>query len=102
MLDSSACTDILAIRAACFLTTIRPMERRFGSLTVRIDLTLCVGFGDCVTEAEALFELTDDGAVRFRNDAPAGAPRALLVAACTSCPVDALSLHDEAGVQVAP
>lgn len=78
------------------------MERTFGPLTVRIDLTLCVGFGDCVTEAGAVFELTDDGAVRFRDDAPAVAARALLVAACTSCPVDALSLHDAAGLQVAP
>ncbi|CAN5882192.1 ferredoxin [soil metagenome] len=78
------------------------MERRFGPLTVRIDLTLCVGFGDCVTEAEAIFELTDDGAVRFRDTAPGTAPRALLVAACKSCPVDALSLYDELGVLVAP
>jgi ferredoxin len=78
------------------------MERRFGSLTVRIDLTLCVGFGDCVTEAESVFELTDDNVVRFRDDAPDNATRALLRAACEACPVDALSLHDEAGAQVSP
>jgi ferredoxin len=78
------------------------MERRFGPFTVRIDLTLCVGFGDCVTEAEGLFELTDDGAVRFRDDAPAEASRAQLIGACTACPVDALSLYDEDGVLVAP
>ena len=78
------------------------MERSFGPFTLRIDLTLCVGFGDCVTEAAEVFELTDDGAVRFRDDAPESTPRALLVAACTSCPVDALSLHDAGGVQVAP
>jgi ferredoxin len=78
------------------------MERTFGPFTLRIDLTLCVGFGDCVTEAEEVFELTDDGAVRFRDDAPAAAPRTLLTAACASCPVDALSLHDASGAQVAP
>lgn len=78
------------------------MERKFGPLTVRIDLNLCVGFGDCVTEAELVFELTDDGAVRFRDDAPDATSRALLVAACRSCPVDALTLYDDAGVQVAP
>lgn len=78
------------------------MERTFGPFTLRIDLDLCVGFGDCVTEAELVFELTDDGAVRFRDNAPDSTSRALLVAACESCPVDALSLHDEAGVQVSP
>lgn len=78
------------------------MERRFGPFTVRIDLTLCVGFGDCITEAAAVFELDDDGVVRFRADAPDEAPRALLTAACTSCPVDALSLFDGNGEQVAP
>lgn len=78
------------------------LERSFGPLTMRIDLTLCVGFGDCVSEAAAVFELTDDGAVRFRDDAPETAARALLVAACDSCPVDALSLHDADGRQVAP
>jgi ferredoxin len=78
------------------------MERRFGPFTVRIDATLCVGFGDCITEAAAVFELDDDGVVRFRADAPDEAPRALLIAACASCPVDALSLFDEQGVQVAP
>ncbi|MEX1181846.1 MAG: ferredoxin [Gemmatimonadota bacterium] len=79
-----------------------PVERSFGPLTMRIDLTLCVGFGDCVTEAGAVFELTADGAVRFRDGAPDSTARSLLVAACQSCPVDALSLHDATGAQVAP
>ena len=78
------------------------MERCFGAWTVRIDETLCVGFGDCITEAETIFELDDDGVVRFRPDAPADAAQALLESACRSCPVDALTLHDAAGVQVAP
>lgn len=78
------------------------MERRFGSFTVRIDLTLCVGFGDCVGEAESVFELTDDGVVRFRDSMPEDVPRERLEAACRACPVDALSLHDESGNQVAP
>lgn len=78
------------------------MERRFGPFTVRIDPTLCVGFGDCITEIAEAFELADDGIVRFRDDAPADLPRARLEAACRSCPVDALSLHDESGAQLAP
>ncbi|HEX6133316.1 MAG TPA: ferredoxin [Longimicrobiales bacterium] len=78
------------------------MERTFGPFTLRIDLTLCVGFGDCVTEAAEILELTDDGLVRFCDAAPAAAPQEVLAAACRACPVDALSLHDSAGAQVVP
>jgi ferredoxin len=78
------------------------MDRRFGSLLVRIDDTLCVGFGDCIADAGSIFELDDDNMVRFRADAPADAARDVLEAACRACPVDALSLHDAAGAQLAP
>lgn len=78
------------------------MERTFGPFTLRIDLTLCVGFGDCVDEAAEVFELTDDGVVRFCGNAPTDTPRHVLTAACAACPVDALSLHDDTGRQVAP
>ena len=76
------------------------MERRFGRILVRIDPTLCVGFGDCISEAADVFELDDDGVVRFRNDATAA--EAVLIAACASCPVDALTAYDETGRQLAP
>jgi ferredoxin len=78
------------------------MERRFGRIVVRIDPTLCVGFGDCITEATDVFELDDDGVVRFCDTAPTGTVEAVLLAACTSCPVDALSAFDDTGKQLAP
>ena len=78
------------------------MERRFGAWTVRIDPTLCVGFGDCITAADALFELDEDGVVRFCTETPDAPSYALLEAAIRSCPVDALSLHDDSGAQLAP
>jgi ferredoxin len=78
------------------------MERRFGEWTVRIDPTLCVGFGDCITAAETLFELDEEGIVRFCTAAAEAPSYALLVAAVRSCPVDALSLHDDSGAQLAP
>ena len=78
------------------------MERRFGEWTVRIDPTLCVGFGDCISAADAVFELDEDGIVRFRADGADAPSHALLIAAVRSCPVDALSLHDPSGAQVAP
>jgi len=78
------------------------MERKFGAFTLRIDVTLCVGFGDCVDEAADVLELTDDGLVRFRAGAPDDTTREVLASACAACPVDALSLHDETGMQIVP
>ena len=78
------------------------MERRFGRITVRIDPTLCVGFGDCISDVAAVFELDDDGVVRFRADAPDDVAEATLCAACGACPVDALSAFDDTGRQLAP
>ena len=56
------------------------VERRVGELTIRIDRTLCVGFGDCMAVAPDVFEFDEDGI----------------------CAVDALVAIDAAGVQVAP
>ena len=77
------------------------MERRFGRILVRIDPTLCVGFGDCITEAADVFELDDEGVVRFR-DVASEVTDAVLLAACSSCPVDALTAYDDTGRQLAP
>ena len=42
-------------------------ERMVGTLRVRIDRTLCVGFGDCITEAPEAFVLDDEGIAVFVN-----------------------------------
>ena len=76
------------------------VERRIGRYTIRIDRNLCVGFGDCVDEAPALFVLGDDGIVQFITADDAHEQRA--IAACHSCPVDALTALDEQGRQIAP
>lgn len=68
---------------------------------VRIDRLLCVGFGDCIEVAPDVFEFDDEGVAAFREQR-AEIERGRLVAACDSCPVDALSVHDEAGRQLAP
>jgi ferredoxin len=78
------------------------MERRFGRIVVRIDATLCVGFGDCINDAPSVFELDDDGVVRFRPDTPNDTAEAMLLAACHACPVDALAAFDDSGRQLAP
>jgi ferredoxin len=77
-----------------------PDERIVGGLRVRIDRTLCVGFGDCVTAAPDAFVLDDEDVAIFR--APETVDRACLLRACASCPVDALTVWDESGEQIVP
>jgi ferredoxin len=67
------------------------VERRVGDLVVRIDRLLCVGFGDCITEASEAFELDEEGVARF-GSAPDRVGRERLIRACEACPVDALSV----------
>lgn len=76
-------------------------ERTISGLTVRIDRTLCVGFGDCVTAAPDAFELDAEDVAIFRADA-ATVARAELLRACAACPVDALTVVDAAGRQLVP
>ena len=76
------------------------LERTVGDLTVRIDPTLCVGFGDCVTEAPEAFELDDEDIAVFVR--PEAVERERLLAACRVCPVDAITATGPEGSQLAP
>jgi ferredoxin len=75
-------------------------ERQVGDLRVRIDRTLCVGFGDCVTEAPEAFVLDDTGTAVFVN--PDSVERERLLRACDACPVDAITVWNTAGTQIVP
>ncbi|MDQ3698789.1 MAG: ferredoxin [Gemmatimonadota bacterium] len=75
-------------------------ERVVLGLRVRIDRTLCVGFGDCVTEAAAAFQLDDEGIAVFVT--PERVDRATLLRACDACPVDAITVWDVDGGQLVP
>jgi len=75
-------------------------ERLVGGLRVRIDRTLCVGFGDCVKEAPEGFKLDEEGVAVFV--APDAVARDRLLHACDACPVDAISVWDEDGKQLVP
>ncbi len=37
------------------------LERQVGDLIIRIDRTLCVGFGDCIEAAAEAFVLDEEG-----------------------------------------
>lgn len=76
------------------------VERAVGDLRVRIDRTLCVGFGDCVTAAPDAFALDEDGVAVFVE--PERVARDRLLQACAACPVDALSVWDAHGRQLIP
>ncbi len=75
-------------------------ERQVGDLRVRIDRTLCVGFGDCITAAPEAFVLDDSGTAVFTN--PGGVERERLLRACDSCPVDAITVWNTDGAQIVP
>jgi ferredoxin len=75
-------------------------EREVHGLRVRIDRTLCVGFGDCVTEAPEAFVLDDAGTAVFVR--PEDVERERLLRACDACPVDAITVWDAEGKQLVP
>jgi ferredoxin len=75
-------------------------ERLVGGLRVRIDRTLCVGFGDCVKALPEAFALDEENVVVFV--APDSVPHDALLRACASCPVDALTVWSEEGKQLVP
>ena len=75
-------------------------ERQVHGLRVRIDRTLCVGFGECVDAAPEAFRLDGNGVVEFV--APERVRRDDLFRACQACPVDALSVFDSEGRQLVP
>ena len=75
-------------------------ERAVGELRVRIDRTLCVGFGDCITAAPEAFVLDDSGTAVFVT--PEVVERERLLRACDACPVDAITVWNSDGSQIVP
>ncbi len=75
-------------------------ERDAAGLRLRIDRDLCVGFGDCITEAPDGFVLDDDGIAVYTK--PETCTREQLLAACEACPVDAITAFGADGEVLAP
>jgi ferredoxin len=76
-------------------------ERIIEGLRIHIDRDLCVSFGDCVDAAPGVFELDEDDVAVFVGELGT-ISREDMLAACSSCPVDALTAFDENGEQLAP
>ena len=69
-------------------------------LRIRIDRSLCVGFGDCIELAPDAFQLDEEGVAVFLH--PECANREQLLTACDECPVDAITVWDEQEKQIIP
>ena len=76
-------------------------ERTIEDLRIHIDRDLCVSFGDCIEAAPGVFEFDDEDIAVFVSEVGT-ITREDLIAACASCPVDALTAFDEEGKQLAP
>jgi len=70
-------------------------------LSIAVNKTKCIGSGDCVETAPAVFQLGADGKSEAVN--PSGAGGSIILSAARSCPVKAITVVDEdAGVQLFP
>ena len=78
----------------------RLVERVVHGLRIVIDRDQCVGFGDCAKEAPEGFKLDEETIAVFVT--PEVVERERLLRACDACPVDAITVYDESGLQIVP
>jgi ferredoxin len=64
-------------------------------IEIEVDRDLCIGSGDCVDTAPAVFELDDDGKARVID--PDGADVDVIVDAAANCPVTAIFVLGDDG-----
>jgi ferredoxin len=69
-------------------------------LSITINKVRCIGSGDCVETAPTVFQLDAEGKSEVIN--ASGAPDASILSAARSCPVKAITVVDDAGVQQFP
>jgi ferredoxin len=77
------------------------LERRFGSLTVKIDRAGCIASANCMVIASDVFDFDDTDLCAFVEE-KVEISREKLLEACKICPVEALILLDEDGAQLFP
>jgi ferredoxin len=71
-----------------------------AGIRIEVDRELCFGFGDCVDTAPRVFALDDEDKAIVLD--PDGASIDKIVEASQNCPVDAIIICDELGVQIYP
>jgi ferredoxin len=92
--------QMLAARRARILLFIKHTEVAMAKLSITVNKTRCIGSGDCVETAPAVFQLDAEGKSEVID--ASGAADSVIVSAARSCPVKAISVVDEAGVQLFP
>ena len=73
------------------MSDLSPQNR----IRIEVDRDLCIGSGDCVDSAPAVFDLDDDGKAVVLD--PDGAPTDEVVDAARNCPVTAIFVTGEGG-----
>jgi ferredoxin len=61
--------------------------------TLKADLTMCQGYGNCMAVAEDYFDIDDDGVVIVLSAQVAESDTARVEDAARSCPASALSVE---------
>jgi ferredoxin len=87
-------------RAMRILLFNEKVEVTMAKLSITVNKIRCIGSGDCVETAPAVFQLDAEGKSEVVN--ATGATDSVIVAAARSCPVKAITIVDEAGVQLFP
>lgn len=86
--------------SAWILLFIQNVEVAMAKLSITVNKIRCIGSGDCVETAPAVFQLDAEGKSEVVN--ASGADDSVIVSAARSCPVKAITVVDEAGVQLFP
>lgn len=83
-----------------FIDDLEGLEAAMAKLSITVNKTRCIGSGDCIETAPAVFQF--DAAGKSEVIDATGAGDGVIVAAARSCPVKAITVVDEAGVQLFP
>jgi len=70
------------------------------ALTIKVDEEECIGCGECAEAAPNTFELNDDNVAVVKD--PQGDDEQTVVEAAKNCPVEAITVTNEEGEQLAP
>jgi ferredoxin len=76
------------------------MSKALKISRVEVDRDACIGAAPCVTVAPGVFQMDEENKAYVVNQKGADAETILLAA--QSCPVQAIIVFDEAGVQIYP
>jgi ferredoxin len=70
------------------------------ALIIKVDEEECIGCGECAETAPNTFELNSDNIAVVKD--PAGDAEDIIVEASKGCPVEAITVTNAAGEQLAP